>query len=258
MALQASGNPISLGDIQTEFGGSNGASLSEYYRSNYNLPLDTMLTTANNTNVPVNEAVNPELSLSDFYQGEKYIRVDYEMIPGGGGGAGSVGGTGGNGGSSGIDTGLNTFYGRDSGTGGTSFTFGGGAGGSPNLYSISQDGEDSYYGAGGEGGINHATLDTDGNAPSATAYGAGGGSAGTQNGANTGGDGGSARSRRTGAIYCKPSTDLDATVGAGGTGGVGTRRDGGAGAGGYVKLTINGTDTEYTTPGTHTITIPAT
>ena len=147
MALQASGNSISLGDIQTEFGGSNGASLSEYYRSNYDSPLVTMLTTANNTNVPINEEANPELSLSDFYQGEKYIRVDYEMIPGGGGGAGSVGGTGGNGGGSGLDTGLNSFFLRDTtsgDSGGNSFTFGGGAGGSPNLYSVSQNGEDSY------------------------------------------------------------------------------------------------------------------
>lgn len=55
MALQSSG-AISLNDIQTEFGGSNPISLSEYYRNGG-------LVTSNNTNVPTSGTI----SLSNFY-----------------------------------------------------------------------------------------------------------------------------------------------------------------------------------------------
>ena len=55
MALQSSG-VIALSDIQTEFGGSNPISLSEYYRGG-------AYTTANNTSVPTSGAI----SLSNFY-----------------------------------------------------------------------------------------------------------------------------------------------------------------------------------------------
>jgi hypothetical protein len=55
MALQSSG-VIALSDIQTEFGGSNPISLSEYYRGG-------AYTTSNNTNVPTSGAI----SLSNFY-----------------------------------------------------------------------------------------------------------------------------------------------------------------------------------------------
>lgn len=55
MALPSSGT-ITLADIQTEFGGSNPASLSEYYRGG-------AYVTTNNTGVPTSGAV----SLSNFY-----------------------------------------------------------------------------------------------------------------------------------------------------------------------------------------------
>lgn len=55
MALQGSG-PISLTDIQTEFGGSNPISLGEYYR-------DGLYVTSNNINVAVTGAI----SLAQFY-----------------------------------------------------------------------------------------------------------------------------------------------------------------------------------------------
>ena len=58
MALQSSG-AISLSDIQTEFGGSNPISLSEYYQN-----ASPDLVTDNNTNVP--NTGNP-ISLSNFY-----------------------------------------------------------------------------------------------------------------------------------------------------------------------------------------------
>lgn len=55
MAIQSSG-AISLSDIQTEFGGSNPISISEYYR-------DGSYVTSNNTSVPTSGAI----SLSNFY-----------------------------------------------------------------------------------------------------------------------------------------------------------------------------------------------
>ena len=55
MAVPASGT-VSLDDIQTEFGGANPVSLSEYYR-------DGTYVTSNNTGVPTSGAV----SVSDFY-----------------------------------------------------------------------------------------------------------------------------------------------------------------------------------------------
>ena len=55
MALQGSG-AISLANIQSEFGGSNPISLSEYYRNG-------AYVTSNNTGVPTSGTV----SLSQFY-----------------------------------------------------------------------------------------------------------------------------------------------------------------------------------------------
>jgi len=55
MALQSSG-AISLNDIQTEFGGTNPISLSEYYRNG-------SYVTSNNTNVPTSGAI----SIGNFY-----------------------------------------------------------------------------------------------------------------------------------------------------------------------------------------------
>ena len=57
MALQSSG-AISLSNIQTEFGGSNPISMSEYYRGG-------SFTTNNNTNVPTSGSI----SFSNFYGG---------------------------------------------------------------------------------------------------------------------------------------------------------------------------------------------
>ena len=57
MALQGSG-AIKLSEIQTEFGGSNPISISEYYRNGTYVP-------SNNTDVPT----SGEISMSDFYNG---------------------------------------------------------------------------------------------------------------------------------------------------------------------------------------------
>jgi hypothetical protein len=42
MTLPVSGNPLSLSQIQTEFGGTNPASLSEYYAGGVNVPAGTV------------------------------------------------------------------------------------------------------------------------------------------------------------------------------------------------------------------------
>lgn len=61
MTLQSSG-AISLANIQTEFGGSNPISLSEYYRGG-------AYTTTNNTGVPT----SGQISLSQFYGTSAYV-----------------------------------------------------------------------------------------------------------------------------------------------------------------------------------------
>ena len=63
MALQSSG-AISLSDIQTEFGGSNPISLSEYYRGG-------AYTTSNNTGVPT----SGQIQMDDFYGVGKNIDI---------------------------------------------------------------------------------------------------------------------------------------------------------------------------------------
>jgi hypothetical protein len=93
MTLQSSG-AISLANIQTEFGGANPISLSEYYRGGG-------YTTANNTGVPTSGTI----SISNFYGTSAGISlvVDVLILAGGGGGGGSYsdGSTGGGGGGAG-------------------------------------------------------------------------------------------------------------------------------------------------------------
>jgi len=60
MTLPSSPNSISLKQIQTEFGGANPISISEYYRNG-------SYTTSNNTNVPVDSTIHPPIKFSNFY-----------------------------------------------------------------------------------------------------------------------------------------------------------------------------------------------
>lgn len=61
MAIVSSGT-VSLSDIQTEFGGVNPISISEYYRNG-------LYTTSNNTGVPT----SGEISISDFFGATDYV-----------------------------------------------------------------------------------------------------------------------------------------------------------------------------------------
>jgi len=62
MALQSSGT-ITMAQIQTEFGGSNPASLSEYYRGGSNVP-----NTSTNSGIPTSGTID----MADFYGGANY------------------------------------------------------------------------------------------------------------------------------------------------------------------------------------------
>lgn len=236
MAIQPSG-VIALSDIQDEFGGTNPIGLSEYYRGG-------AYTTSNNTSVPASGAI----SLSDFYGATSAVEVIYELIGGGGGGGGS--GTVANSGGTGTSSSI-------SGTGFTTASSSGASGGATRVFA-STDGAASYYGPGGAAGINSSNAGniTGGSPAPSTSYGAGGGGAGSQfNG--YAGLGGSAATRVASSQTLTPGVSLTVVVGAKGAGGAGNLYYGGSGANGYVKITVGGVATEYTTPGTYTYTVPS-
>jgi hypothetical protein len=72
MVLPVSPNPISLGQIQTEFGGSNPISISEYYNGG---PYVTHTVTAIAPNVPSSGPIK----FSDFYGAAKLFDVDFAI-----------------------------------------------------------------------------------------------------------------------------------------------------------------------------------
>jgi hypothetical protein len=69
MVLPVAFNPISLGQIQTEFGGTNPTAITEYYRGG-------LYTTPNNTNVPTSGTI----ALSNFYSGYKGFQVQMDFF----------------------------------------------------------------------------------------------------------------------------------------------------------------------------------
>ena len=68
MTLPSSPNSISLKQIQTEFGGADPISISEYYRNG-------SYTTSNNANVPVDSTIHPPIKFSNFYGAAREILV---------------------------------------------------------------------------------------------------------------------------------------------------------------------------------------
>jgi len=76
MTIQPSG-PISLSDLQTEFGGSNPISLNEYYRGGGTIPLNYPTNIANGS-IPLsgqNSLGNYYNTLSDFYMAGDDLNV---------------------------------------------------------------------------------------------------------------------------------------------------------------------------------------
>ena len=76
MAIPASG-PLSLTDIQTEFGGSNPISLNEYYRGGAYVPNSTTT-----VSIPTSGAI----SVSNFYGTSRALNLEVIVVAGGGGG----------------------------------------------------------------------------------------------------------------------------------------------------------------------------
>src|SRR5210317_1237929 len=72
---------VGLSDIQTEFGGSNPISLSEYYSGGANVPASTP---APNGPIPS----SGQISIGQFRAAAAIVAVDYMIVAGGGGGAG--------------------------------------------------------------------------------------------------------------------------------------------------------------------------
>lgn len=231
MALQSSG-AISFSQLQSEFGGSNGISLSEYYRSlsNYDRAVS-----GNNTSVPTSGTIR----VGNFYSAilKRYVMVD--AIGGGGGGG------------FGNENGGEEYRGTYAGTGGTTTVVGGevnnsvagGAGGQNcggERGTAGTAGQASDYGPGGAGGARNT------NAPAVPtgSYGAAGGGAGGDNGSTydaggCSGKGGMASVRTYFYTFVTPGTTLTVNIGGGGSKGNSTF-DGAAGRGGYVNITSNG------------------
>ena len=246
MTLPLTG-PLSLGNIQTEFGGQPPTSLSEYYRNG-------PYTTSNNTGIPTSGAI----SMSQFRGAVRALTVEYQLI--GAGGAGGHGLWGSyattrapSGGSSSITSAAIT-----------NLTAAGGLGGRDAYYSpnpaYAESGQASEYGAGGAGGVNTQSeqVNPGGNAPS-TSYGAGGGGAGgdrasTFDSSGGAGGGGLAGTYLTGSWLLVPGTQLVVSIGTKGTDNGDGRSPGGAGANGYARIRKNGGAwTVFTASGTYTV-----
>lgn len=221
MALQSSG-AISLSDIQTEFGGSNPISLSEYYRGG-------AYTTGNNTGVPT----SGQIQMDDFYGATKQYTVTVLLVAGGGGGGTSIDGRKwGAGGAGGVLYGTMALVPSSYGV-----TIGNGGAAAPNSNGVGYNGGNSVF--------NGATAIGGGGGRSHQDYYNGGGGGGSVNGGSGGGHGGVATQGNSGGLtgYGSnggPFTDLPTDYGMVGGGGAG-----GAGGVGYAgaarTLTVGGT-----------------
>jgi len=244
MALSSTGT-IKFSQIQGEHGGANPISMSEYYRGG-------SYVSTNNTTV----GTSGRLHMSNFRGTVRAVYVTYEIIGGGGSGGfgvddGGSSGRGNSGGSSSL-----------SGSGGglsISVTAAGGLGGR-NGYQSRLDphnGQASHYGAGGVGGGNSSGG---GDAP-ASHYGSGGGGGGGDSPdwndhSGNAGEGGRAGTRYTGTVLLVPGTSVAVSIGGGGARKYGGFY-GGAGAGGYARITKGNNVSTYSSPGSYTYTVPS-
>ena len=253
MPIQSSG-VIRFSDIQDEFGGSNPIALSEYYRGGSYVG-------SHNDGVPASGTIN----LTQFYDSTSVLpSTSITILVQGGGGSGgtgysgssSIGGRSSSGGSSSVSgnlasgsafsvVGAGGLGGRNGGAsshngeGGqaSSFGNGGSGGGSSHDGNPGRDAPSNHYGAGGGGGAGNLRIfQSDGD----------------------GGEGGYAGSKVTSTKTVTKGSTLTVVVGSRGVTGSSDTRRGGRGAGGYVKITHNGNDTTYTSPGTYTYTVPST
>jgi len=245
---------VSLQDVENEFAGTGGISLSEYYRSNTYGPVS-----GNNTSVPQGSA-GTTISLGNFRGTEKKRYVEAKGLAGGGaGGYGVDDGSGSGQNASGSDTSYSI---------GSSliFTAAGGSGGlNGGVFRTSADragqscntadGYTENYGTGGAGG----NEDSAGGDPSG--YGAGGGGGGgdspnpwpNKDSAGQAGQGGRRGQEKTDTRYISIGTVLSLTVGSKGTYVSGGDYAGRSGADGKFVLTVDGVRTDYTSTTTVTL-----
>lgn len=240
MSLPSTG-PISLSQVQTEFGGTNPISLSEYYYNGSYI-------TGNNTSVP---SSGTTISMSNLRGKYKAYLVSYFVI--GGGGAGGYG----------VDDGGEGNRGTYAPAGSSSIvsfpgygiTSSGGRGGENckgNRATSGTNGGASFYGSGGAGGARNSS------GADAVNYGSGGGGGGGDSGSlfdsgGCSGEGGVASSYQSGSYWLTPGHSISIKVGAGGIAPT-TGYDGGNGAKGRARLVVNGTTYTYGTPGTYVLT----
>jgi hypothetical protein len=237
--------PVTLAQLQIEFGGTDPVSLDEYYRGGAFVP-----NTTRNVAIPTSGAIG----LEQFRGSSKTATVTYAIIGGGGGGGAGRDDDGGAGYGLYATSGGNSSI---SGTGVQTITAAGGQGG----YSFAfvyfdppSNGESTIYGPGGAGGVN---KDYGQPAPS-TSYGAGGGGGGgdppsTFDSSGNRGQGGFAGTYLTGTVEVVYGTELTITIGAQGLAHL-FEYIGGNGAAGYCQLSWDGNTSTFTSSGTVTIT----
>lgn len=233
MAIASTG-PISMSTIQTEFGGSNPISMSEYYRSNtYENNVS-----GNNTGVPQ----SGEIKLSQF-RGTVLARyISYKLLGGGGGGGYGVENGGGSGRAGSGGTSSMNF-------GGTNVSASGGlGGGNGDTYYTSNNtkGQDASTAQGYSENFGYSGGYTpyNQNAAAGTGYAAGGSGGGGDQPADydesgSRGSGGNAGQEKGGAGYVNVGSSISYTIGSGGAGGQ-SFHDGASGRGGFLRLVSNG------------------
>jgi hypothetical protein len=247
MAIASTGS-ISMSTIQTEFGGSNPISISEYYRSNtYENNVS-----GNNTGIPQSGTIK----LSQF-RGTVLARyITYKLLGAGGGGGygvenGSGSGTAGSGGNSTLTlagTTVTATGGAGGGNGDTYYTSDNTAGQNADT---SQGYSENFGTSGGSTPYNQ-------NAAAGSGFAAGGSGGGGDrpsdyDSSGNRGSGGNAGQEKGGSTYVNVSTSISYSLGSGGTGGQ-SFHDGANGRGGYVKLISNGSQVVATgTSGSYTV-----
>lgn len=227
MTLPSSGK-LSLSQIQTEFGGSDPISLTEYYRGG-------AYTTTNNADVPTSGPIR----MGQFNGTVKARLITYIVLGGGGGGGYGVNDGGGSGRapSGGASYLSSPTIGSQSASGGA-----GGANGAISRLEF-HGGQSSNYGTGGAGGNNNS------GGGKASGYGAGGGggggdAGGTYDSSGNAGVGGNAGQQISGSAWVPPGETISWAIGGGGSGATGGY-PGGSGTGGLVIITNNGAQVVY-------------
>jgi len=238
--------PVAFSQIQSEFGGTNPVSASEYYRGGVNVPVG-----ANTSGIPASGAIK----VSEFRGKTPFADVVYAVV--GGGGAGGFG----------RDDGGESFRGTfgQSGQNSTlsssafaSISATGGVGGENckgGRGTVGTSGQASFYGPGGAGGARNSNGSP---APSAS-YGAGGGGGGGDAGSifdegGCSGEGGRASTRKAGTLAVRYGSTISILVGAGAPFNNNTT-DGGAGATGFANLNVDGVNSTFSTPGSFSLLI---